>query len=144
MYPTDIWFNSITLIALINSSTNFFCSSLHTRFILPDKLIHYETECNKGIIINNQNADEDDDSRYLSGADNRVIPTKHLLSSVSNSLSIDISVSNTTPAPLKYHFDPDVDGVIAGYLICKFLSKHGKSYMWYINSNRSHDWPSWS
>lgn len=38
------------------------------------------------------------------------------------------------------HFDPDVDGVIAGYLICKFLSKHGKSYMWYINSNRSHDW----
>ena len=38
------------------------------------------------------------------------------------------------------YFDPDVDGVIAGYLVCKFCAKIGKSFEWYINSNRSHDW----
>lgn len=38
------------------------------------------------------------------------------------------------------HFDPDVDGVIAGVLVCRFLAKHGIPYRWYINSNRSHDW----
>ena len=38
------------------------------------------------------------------------------------------------------HFDPDVDGVISGLLVCRFLAKHGKTYNWYINSNRSHDW----
>ena len=38
------------------------------------------------------------------------------------------------------YFDPDVDGVVAGYLVCKFCAKHGKRFSWYINSNRSHDW----
>ena len=38
------------------------------------------------------------------------------------------------------YFDPDVDGVIAGVLACKFLAKQGISFKWYINSNRSHDW----
>lgn len=38
------------------------------------------------------------------------------------------------------HFDPDVDGVIAGSFVCRFFAKHDISYMWYINSNRSHDW----
>lgn len=38
------------------------------------------------------------------------------------------------------HFDPDVDGVISGLLVCKFLVKNGKKFQWYINSHRSHDW----
>lgn len=38
------------------------------------------------------------------------------------------------------YFDPDVDGMISGYFICKFLSGKGKRYSWYVNSNRSHDW----
>lgn len=38
------------------------------------------------------------------------------------------------------HFDPDVDGVIAGFIVCLFLAKHGKKFSWHINSNRSHDW----
>lgn len=37
-------------------------------------------------------------------------------------------------------FDPDVDGLIAGYLVCKYLALQGKKFEWYINSNRSHDW----
>lgn len=38
------------------------------------------------------------------------------------------------------YFDPDVDGCIAGVLVCKYLAKHGIKYSYYINSNRSHDW----
>lgn len=38
------------------------------------------------------------------------------------------------------YFDPDVDGCIAGSLVCRYLAKRGIAYQWYINSNRSHDW----
>ena len=38
------------------------------------------------------------------------------------------------------YFDPDVDGMISGYLVCKYLKSIGKSFSWYVNSNRSHDW----
>ena len=38
------------------------------------------------------------------------------------------------------YFDPDVDGMIAGYLVCKYLSLEGKSFSWYVNSMRRHDW----
>lgn len=38
------------------------------------------------------------------------------------------------------YFDPDVDGMISGYFVCKFLKSSGKKYSWYVNSNRSHDW----
>lgn len=38
------------------------------------------------------------------------------------------------------YFDPDVDGMISGYFVCKYLSLIGKSFQWYVNSNRSHDW----
>lgn len=38
------------------------------------------------------------------------------------------------------YFDPDVDGCIAGLLVCKYLMKHSIKFDWYINSNRSHDW----
>lgn len=41
--------------------------------------------------------------------------------------------------PIVY-FDPDIDGVISGLLVCRYLSKIGKPFRWYINSNRSHDW----
>lgn len=36
------------------------------------------------------------------------------------------------------YFDPDADGLISGYLICRFLSAYGKSYDYYINENRQH------
>lgn len=38
------------------------------------------------------------------------------------------------------YFDPDVDGMIAGYLVCKYLSMNGKQFHWYVNSDRKHDW----
>lgn len=38
------------------------------------------------------------------------------------------------------YFDPDVDGMIAGYLVCKFLSLNGKTFQWYVNKDRKHDW----
>lgn len=38
------------------------------------------------------------------------------------------------------YFDPDVDGCIAGVLVCRYLAKHRIRYKWYINSHRSHDW----
>lgn len=36
------------------------------------------------------------------------------------------------------YFDPDVDGLIAGYFACKALSLRGIKFSWYINSNREH------
>lgn len=36
------------------------------------------------------------------------------------------------------HFDPDVDGLIAGYFACKALHMKGIKFNWYINSNREH------
>ena len=41
--------------------------------------------------------------------------------------------------PIVY-FDPDVDGCIAGLLVCKLFGMLGIKFDWYINSNRSHDW----
>lgn len=38
------------------------------------------------------------------------------------------------------YFDPDVDGMIAGYFVCKYLTMYGKFFSWYVNSNRSHNW----
>lgn len=34
--------------------------------------------------------------------------------------------------------DPDIDGMIAAYLVCVYLRKLGKTFDYYINSNRSH------
>lgn len=36
------------------------------------------------------------------------------------------------------YFDPDVDGLIAGYFACKSLHLRGIKFTWYINSNREH------
>lgn len=38
------------------------------------------------------------------------------------------------------HFDPDVDGCVAGYLVCRFLRMKGKRFRWFINDNREHGW----
>jgi len=38
------------------------------------------------------------------------------------------------------YFDPDVDGCIAGLLVCKYCIKHKIPFTWYINKDRSHDW----
>ena len=38
------------------------------------------------------------------------------------------------------YFDPDVDGMIAGYLACKYLTLNGKTFQWYVNKDRMHDW----
>lgn len=54
--------------------------------------------------------------------------TKDLMKTVS---SMDI--------PIVY-FDPDVDGVFAGYLFVRWLTKLGKKFKWYINTNREHGW----
>ena len=36
------------------------------------------------------------------------------------------------------YFDPDIDGLISGVLVCKFLARLGITFDWYINSNRAH------
>lgn len=38
------------------------------------------------------------------------------------------------------YFDPDVDGMVAGYFVCKYITSIGKTFKWYVNSNRSHNW----
>ena len=38
------------------------------------------------------------------------------------------------------YFDPDVDGMVSGYFICKYLTMLGKTYRWFVNTNRSHEW----
>lgn len=38
------------------------------------------------------------------------------------------------------YFDPDVDGMIAGYFVCKYLSTIGKQFTWFVNSARMHGW----
>lgn len=38
------------------------------------------------------------------------------------------------------YFDPDVDGMVSGYLVCKYLSLNGKSFQWFVNKDRKHDW----
>lgn len=40
--------------------------------------------------------------------------------------------------PIIVQFDPDVDGCVAGLLICKYLKGIGKKFNWCINSNREH------
>lgn len=36
------------------------------------------------------------------------------------------------------YFDPDIDGLISGYFVCKFLKMIGFDFVWYINKNRGH------
>lgn len=38
------------------------------------------------------------------------------------------------------YFDPDVDGMLAGYLVCKYLTLNGKRFQYFVNSDRRHDW----
>lgn len=38
------------------------------------------------------------------------------------------------------YFDPDVDGMISGYFVCKYLTMIGKKFSWYVNTDRRHDW----
>lgn len=40
--------------------------------------------------------------------------------------------------PVLVYFDPDIDGLISGYFVCKALSLMGMKFNWYINSNREH------
>lgn len=40
--------------------------------------------------------------------------------------------------PVLVYFDPDIDGLIAGYFVCSFLAQHGYKFCWYINENRQH------
>lgn len=51
-----------------------------------------------------------------------------------------LSIYETMGDEIIVYFDPDVDGVIAGLLVCRYLVKHGKKFQWYINSHRNHDW----
>lgn len=51
-----------------------------------------------------------------------------------------LEIFNSMGDTVLVYFDPDVDGVIAGLLVCKYLVLKGKKFQWYINSNRSHDW----
>lgn len=40
--------------------------------------------------------------------------------------------------PVLVYFDPDIDGLISGFFVCRFLTKLGFSFSWYINENREH------
>lgn len=36
------------------------------------------------------------------------------------------------------YYDPDIDGLISGFLVCDFLRKRGNTCSYYLNQNRSH------
>ena len=55
-------------------------------------------------------------------------------------LSIAKDMLSSYDKDILVYFDPDVDGMVAGYLVCKYLSLEGKSFRWYVNSGRKHDW----
>lgn len=40
--------------------------------------------------------------------------------------------------PVLVYFDPDVDGMISGWLLCQWLNKNGISFSTYVNPNRKH------
>lgn len=42
------------------------------------------------------------------------------------------------PRPVLVYFDPDVDGMISGWLLCQWLNKNGISFSTYVNPNRKH------
>ena len=42
--------------------------------------------------------------------------------------------------PILVYMDPDVDGVMSGFLVCRYLNYLGKRYKWYINGYREHGW----
>lgn len=43
-------------------------------------------------------------------------------------------------SPVLVYGDPDVDGMIAMLLVVRYLVAHGKSYSWFVNTNREHGW----
>lgn len=43
-------------------------------------------------------------------------------------------------SPVLVYGDPDVDGMIAMLLVVRYLVGHGKSYSWFVNTNREHGW----
>lgn len=51
-----------------------------------------------------------------------------------------VDIINSLGDEVIVHFDPDVDGIIAGYFICMYLSMIGKRFLWHVNSNREHGW----
>lgn len=63
----------------------------------------------------------------------------HTFRGVDGLLELIYSFAKQTKFIIVY-FDPDIDGVMAGLLVCKFLSKHKIPFRWKINSNRQHDW----
>lgn len=40
--------------------------------------------------------------------------------------------------PILVYFDPDIDGLISGLFVCRYLLEKGYPYTWYINKNREH------
>ena len=36
------------------------------------------------------------------------------------------------------YFDPDIDGLISGFLVCRYLNRLGIGFSWKLNSNREH------
>ncbi len=38
------------------------------------------------------------------------------------------------------YLDPDVDGLLSGILVMRYLISRGVDFKWYINSNREHGW----
>ena len=53
-------------------------------------------------------------------------------------VSVDLRYKINDMNDVIVYFDPDVDGVIAGLLVCRYLMSLGKRFKWYINSNRAH------
>lgn len=40
--------------------------------------------------------------------------------------------------PILVYFDPDVDGLLSGYIACQYLEKQGLTYQYYLNKKREH------
>ena len=64
------------------------------------------------------------------------IPLKHCFMGTKSAKS----VISSFKGPIIVYFDPDVDGMIAGYLVCRYLKILGRDFTTVVNQNRSHDW----
>ena len=49
-----------------------------------------------------------------------------------------IRMLKTKRRPVLVYFDPDIDGLIAGFLVCRYLKSKGIDFVWKLNQNRGH------
>ena len=78
------------------------------------------------------------DAVNLTASDKNLIKTPQKTEYWGLDLAEKVIAGFSKEKPVLVYFDPDVDGLIAGYLAVKFFSKLGFPIRTHINSNREH------